>query len=91
MNNTIVIGTLRLRRVDLLGEMTYEQQLYYLFPADNYTPLARWMETPAGKAAIPDYHQLSWAERAEALNQIVPWTVERHQLMKSTNRLSKKS
>ena len=87
---TIKIGELTLRQVDLLGGMTYEQQLNFLFPDDNYTPLARWMETPAGKAVIPDYHKMSWAERAEALNAIVPWAVERHQLMKTSNRQNKK-
>ena len=83
----IKIGELELRQVDLLGGMSYEQQLNLLLPEDSYVSLVRWVNSPAGKAAIVDYHKMSWAERAANLNEIVPWKVDRHQLMLATNRL----
>ena len=88
MKKKIFIGTLCLRQVDLLAGLSYEELLNLLFPEGNYVALVRWMETPAGKAAIGGYHQMSWAERATALMEIVPWSVDRNQLRKATNRLT---
>ena len=83
----IKIGELELRQVDLLGGMSYQQQLNLLFPEGNYVSLVRWINSPAGKSAIVYYHKMSWAERIANLNEIVPWQVERHQLMTATTRL----
>ena len=83
----IKIGVLELRKIDLFAGMSYEEVLRLVFFEGNYVPLVRWTNSPAGKLAIPDYHKMSWAQRAEALNEIVPWKVERQQLINTTLRL----
>ena len=82
----IFIGTLCLRQVDLLAGLSYEEQLQLVMPEDDYVAVVRWVKTKAGKQALPEYDKWSWAKRAVELNKIVPWRVERHQLMVATNR-----
>ena len=50
----IKIGELELRKVELLGGMSYEEQLELVLPEGDYVAIVRWMETTAGKTAIPD-------------------------------------
>ena len=84
---TIKIGELELRKVDLFAGLSYEQVLNLVLPEGDYVAIVHWMDTAAGKAAIPGYLQMGWAERTKALNMIVPWLVDRNQLRKTTNRL----
>jgi hypothetical protein len=57
------------------------------FPPRNYVRIAKWLQTDAGKAALPDYHTMTWEQRAERLSNIVHWDVDSHHLMVATNRL----
>ena len=86
----IKIGELELRKVELLGGMSYEEQLELVLPEGDYVAIVRWMETTAGKTAIPDYHKMSWTARTAALKEIVPWCVEYQQLKVATYRYNRK-
>ena len=56
------------------------------FPKDHYTPIVKWLHTPEGKAALPDFFHLTWEQRAAALTEIVGWEVNDHNLMVAYNR-----
>ena len=84
---TIKIGELELRKVDIFAGLSYEQVLRLVLPESDYVAIVRWMDTAAGKAALDGYHSMSWAQRTKALNMIVPWLVDRNQLRKTTNRI----
>ena len=83
---TIKIGELELRKVDLFAGLSFVEILLLLFPEDNYVSVVRWVKSSAGRRVLPEYEKWSWAKRAEELNKIVPWKVERHNLMVATNR-----
>ena len=57
------------------------------FPPRKYVRVAKWLQTQAGKAALPDYFTMTWEQRADALSDIVHWDVDSHHLMMAVNRL----
>lgn len=61
---------------EMLNVMSDEEQRKFLFPENEYKPLWRFIQTSAGKIAIPNYHNMRWCERAEALSEIAGWTVD---------------
>ena len=60
----------------MLMEMSEEELRTLLFPENEYKPLWRFIQTTAGKIAIPNYHNMRWCERAEALSEFAGWTVD---------------
>lgn len=70
----------------MLMEMSEEELRTLLFPENEYKPLWRFIQTTAGKIAIPNYHNMRWCERAEALSEIAGWTVCRMELRITFNR-----
>lgn len=70
----------------MLNVMSDEEQRKFLFPENEYKPLWRFIQTAAGKTAIPNYHNMRWCERAEALSEIAGWTVCRMELRITFNR-----
>lgn len=79
-----------LRKVDLFYGMSYKDLLMLIFPPNNYAALVRWMDTSAGKNAIPGYESMSYGERAASLRKIVPWYVESQQLKIATYNYNRK-
>ena len=45
---------------ELLMEMSEEEIISLLFEPKKYRPIWRFMQTIAGKKAIPDYGDLKW-------------------------------
>lgn len=66
-----------------LMDCAIEQQ----FPKRDYVRIAKWLQTDSGKIALPDYHTMTWEQRAEALTTMLKWDVDSHHLMVAINRL----
>ena len=60
----------------LLGEMSEKELRFLLFEPDKYRPLWRLLQTSAGRALLPDYNNMSWADRARAFSEIAGWTLD---------------
>ena len=87
---TFKYGEQELRMVDMFAGMSYEDVLNLVFRPGDYVGIVLWVKTSAGKLAIPGYHKMSWPERVDELNKIVPWLVEKQQLITATRRLEAK-
>ena len=88
---TIKIGELELRKVDLFAGLSYVEVLKLVFRPGDYVGLVRWTESPACELAIEGYHKKSYGKRAEALREIVPWYVESQQLKIATYNYNRKN
>ena len=65
---------------ELLMEMSEEEIISLLFEPKKYRPIWRFMQTIAGKKAIPDYDDLKWCQRALVLSKLCGWTIDEKDL-----------
>ena len=61
---------------ELLIEMSEEELSFLLFEPGKYRPLWRLMQTNTGRILMPDYMNMSWADRAREFSKIAGWTVD---------------
>ena len=61
---------------DLLIEMSEKELQQLLFPENEYKPLWRWTQSTAGRLTIPNYSNMSWADRALTFSEIAGWTLD---------------
>ena len=57
-------------------DMSEEELRHLVFEANHYRPFWLFMQTSAGSEFIPNYHDLTWAERARKFSQLGDWAVD---------------
>ena len=65
---------------DALLEASEKELVFLLCEPRKYRPLWRLMQISVGHKLIPDYSDLTWAERARRLTEIVGWVVDEKDL-----------